>query len=92
MAKYKNWYLAGESGMKDERKKLKLIILQCIAVITANFITIWYFEELFFRGFWYVIFASFILNYICLFDYLFISSQMSAKPYFIGSTGILLLW
>ena len=29
-----------------------------------------------------------ILNYICLFDYLFISSQMSAKPYFIGSTGI----
>lgn len=45
MAEYKNWYLAGESGMKDERKKLKLIILQCIAVITANFITIWYFEE-----------------------------------------------
>ena len=34
----------------------------------------------------------FFLNYICLFDYLFISSQMSAKPYFIGSTGILLLW
>lgn len=64
MAEYKNWYLAGESGMKDERKKLKLIILQCIAVITANFITIWYFEELFFRGFWYVIFASFILTYI----------------------------
>ena len=25
MAEYKNWYLAGESGMKDERKKLKLI-------------------------------------------------------------------
>ena len=64
MAKYKNWYLAGEPGMKDERKKLKLIILQCIAVITANFITIWYFEELFFRGFWYVIFASFILTFI----------------------------
>ena len=35
---------------------------------------------------------NFFLNYICLFDYLFISSQMSAKPYFIGSTGILLLW
>lgn len=35
---------------------------------------------------------NFILNYICLFNYLFISSQMSAKPYFIGSTGILLLW
>ena len=35
---------------------------------------------------------EFSLNYICLFDYLFISSQMSAKPYFIGSTGILLLW
>ena len=34
----------------------------------------------------------FTINYICLFDYLFISSQMSAKPYFIGSTGILLLW
>ena len=33
-----------------------------------------------------------ITNYICLFDYLFISSQMSAKPYFIGSTGILFLW
>ena len=33
-----------------------------------------------------------IINYICLFNYLFISSQMSAKPYFIGSTGILLLW
>lgn len=33
-----------------------------------------------------------LLNYICLFNYLFISSQMSAKPYFIGSTGILLLW
>ena len=32
------------------------------------------------------------INYICLFDYLFIYSQMSAKPYFIGSTGILLLW
>ena len=28
-------------------------------------------------------------NYICLFNYLFISSQMSAKPYFMGSTGIL---
>ena len=35
MAEYKNWYLARGSGMKDERKKLKLIILQCIAVITA---------------------------------------------------------
>ena len=32
------------------------------------------------------------VNYICLFNYLFISSQMSAKPYFIGSTGILPLW
>lgn len=31
----------------------------------------------------------FCINYICLFDYLFISSQMSAKPYFMGSTGIL---
>ena len=46
--------------MKDERKKLKSFILQCIAVISVNFITIWYFEELFFRGFWYVIFASFL--------------------------------
>ena len=36
--------------------------------------------------------AFFKINYICLFNYLFISSQMSAKPYFIGSTGILLLW
>lgn len=27
-------------------------------------------------------------NYISLFSYLFISYQMSAKPYFIGSTGI----
>ena len=36
--------------------------------------------------------AEFPINYICLFNYLFISSQMSAKPYFIGSTGILLLW
>ena len=35
---------------------------------------------------------KFGINYICLFNYLFISSQMSAKPYFIGSTGILLLW
>lgn len=35
---------------------------------------------------------SLVENYICLFNYLFISSQMSAKPYFIGSTGILLLW
>ena len=34
----------------------------------------------------------FVVNYICLFNYLFISSQMSAKPYFIGSTGILPLW
>ena len=34
----------------------------------------------------------YLLNYICLFNYLFISSQMSAKPYFIGSTGILPLW
>lgn len=33
--------------------------------------------------------TEFIINYICLFDYLFISSQMSAKPYFMGSTGIL---
>ena len=40
----------------------------------------------------YIQYMLFILNYICLFDYLFISSQMSAKPYFIGSTGILLLW
>ena len=37
----------------------------------------------------YIIFR---INYICLFNYLFISSQMSAKPYFIGSTGILPLW
>ena len=36
--------------------------------------------------------SLFIPNYICLFNYLFISSQMSAKPYFIGSTGILPLW
>ena len=35
MAKYKNWYLAGESGMKDERKKLKLILLQ--SGISKNF-------------------------------------------------------
>lgn len=34
----------------------------------------------------------FILNILHSLDYLFISSQMSAKPYFIGSTGILLLW
>ena len=33
-------------------------------------------------------FLKFDINYICLFNYLFISSQMSAKPYFIGSTGI----
>ena len=39
----------------------------------------------------YIVNMSF-RNYICLFNYLFISSQMSAKPYFIGSTGILLLW
>ena len=39
-----------------------------------------------------VVVEDFKINYICLFDYLFISSQMSAKPYFIGSTGILLLW
>ena len=39
-----------------------------------------------------VVVEDFLLNYICLFNYLFISSQMSAKPYFIGSTGILLLW
>ena len=38
------------------------------------------------------LFAKINVNYICLFNYLFISSQMSAKPYFIGSTGILLLW
>ena len=37
-------------------------------------------------------FRDFKRNHICLFDYLFISSQMSAKPYFIGSTGILILW
>ena len=37
-------------------------------------------------------FRKIFLNYICLFNYLFISSQMSAKPYFIGSTGILPLW
>ena len=37
-------------------------------------------------------YKEFYINYICLFNYLFISSQMSAKPYFIGSTGILLLW
>ena len=37
-------------------------------------------------------FKNLYKNYICLFNYLFISSQMSAKPYFIGSTGILLLW
>ena len=37
-------------------------------------------------------FIMFRKNYICLFNYLFISSQMSAKPYFIGSTGILPLW
>ena len=39
-----------------------------------------------------ILVVFFIINYICLFNYLFISSQMSAKPYFIGSTGILPLW
>ena len=39
-----------------------------------------------------IVLMQFFKNYICLFNYLFISSQMSAKPYFIGSTGILLLW
>ena len=48
MAKYKNWYLARGSGMKDERKKLKLIILQCIAVITANYNLV--FRRTFFQG------------------------------------------
>ena len=43
-------------------------------------------------GIMFVAFIFSYLNHICLFDYLFISSQMSAKPYFIGSTGILLLW
>ena len=37
----------------------------------------------------YQINKDIMVNYICLFDYLFISSQMSAKPYFMGSTGIL---
>ena len=36
MAKYKNWYLAGESGMKDERKKLKLIILLGVILTTLT--------------------------------------------------------
>ena len=40
----------------------------------------------------FVLMEIFGINYICLFNYLFISSQMSAKPYFIGSTGILPLW
>ena len=38
---------------------------------------------------WYCEIDNISVNYICLFDYLFISSQMSAKPYFMGSTGIL---
>ena len=40
MAEYKNWYLAGGSGMKDERKKLKLIILQCIAAVSYTHLTL----------------------------------------------------
>ena len=36
-----------------------------------------------------ILYITLKVNYICLFDYLFISSQMSAKPYFMGSTGIL---
>ena len=35
MVKYKNWYLAGEPGMKDERKKLKLIT-QLSQLISLN--------------------------------------------------------
>ena len=50
--------------MKD--KKLKLFILLCIIVIIGNFIIIWNFEELFFKGLWYVIFISFILLLICM--------------------------
>lgn len=46
----------------------------------------------FYQKWWFVLLIIIIINYICLFNYLFISSQMSAKPYFIGSTGILLLW
>lgn len=61
--------------------KLKNKILQVIEII-SNYGLIFAIYK----------FILFIKNYICLFDYLFISSQMSAKPYFIGSTGILLLW
>lgn len=61
--------------------KLKNKILQVIEII-SNYGLIFAIYK----------FILFMLNYICLFDYLFISSQMSAKPYFIGSTGILLLW
>ena len=35
---------------------------------------------------------TFLLNHICLFDYLFISSQMSAKPYFICKKYCFSLW
>ena len=35
-----------------------------------------------------LLYQDLLLNYISLFSYLFISYQMSAKPYFIGSTSI----
>ena len=62
----------------DERKEYKITTISMTTIFVAIYGVLLY--------------AEFRINYICLFNYLFISSQMSAKPYFIGSTGILPLW
>ena len=64
MAEYKNWYLAGGSGMKDERKKIKINYITMHSCDNCKFYYNLVFRRTFFRGFWYVIFASFILTFI----------------------------
>ena len=65
--------------IKQESDKKQATTLQKDRIDAGNTIFSYYGKEA----------ESLSVNYICLFDYLFISSQMSAKPYFMGSTGIL---
>ena len=50
MAEYKNWYLAGGSGMKDERKKFKINYITMHSCDNCKFYYNLVFRRTFFQG------------------------------------------
>ena len=50
MVKYKNWYLAGEPGMKDEEEKIKINYITMYSCDNCKFYYNLVFRRTFFSG------------------------------------------